>query len=408
MKDEALLQRFLEYVKIDTQSDPSSASIPSTSKELDMIDLLEKQLKELKIKTTREQYGFLVAFIPSNTDKKVPGIGFLAHVDTAPDYSGLEVKPQIFENYQGQDITFADGEVLSSKGFPELKDAINKTLITTDGTTLLGSDDKAGVSVIMEMLKHFVEHPELKHGDIYAAFTLDEEIGTGVDNFDLTHFKPEFAYTVDGGELGELNYETFNAAGLVIEFKGLSVHPGSAKNKMINAMEVGFQFHSMLPRLDRPEYTEDYEGFYALMGAEGNIEHAKFNYIIRDHSSEVFEYRKNEVEMIIAKLKEWHGEDTIKYELKDQYYNMKEPVQAKQIALDLAVKAMEDNGVKPLIRPIRGGTDGSKLSFRGIPCPNLFTGGYNFHGKYEFNIFDDMIKAKNVIIDIVLENEKME
>lgn len=406
MKDQALLNRFLEYVKIDTQADPSSESIPSAKKELDMIDLLEKQLKELNINTTREKYGFLVALIPSNTDKKVPAIGFLAHVDTAPDYAGKDVKPNIIENYQGEDIKFADGEVLSTKSFPELKDAINKTLITTDGTTLLGSDDKAGVSVIMEMLKHFVDHPELKHGDIYAAFTLDEEIGTGVDNFDLAHFKPEFAYTIDGGELGELNYETFNAAGLVLEIKGLSVHPGSAKNKMINAMEVGFKFHSMLPDLDRPEYTEDYEGFYALMQASGGIEHAKFNYIIRDHSKEVFEYRKNEVEMIIAKLQEWYGKDIIKYELNDQYYNMKEPVLEKQIALDLAVEAMKQNGVEPLIRPIRGGTDGSKLSFRGIPCPNLFTGGYNFHGKYEFNIFDDMIKAKDVIIDIVLDNEK--
>lgn len=401
MDNKALLARFLEYVKIDTQSDPSSKTIPTTEKQKNLGKLLMSQLKAFGLQPYQDEYGYISVLLKSNTDKKLTPIGFLAHMDTAPDYNGKNVKPQIIENYQGEKIKFKDGTGFGPKEFASLNDNKNKTIITTDGTSLLGADDKAGISIIMEMLKYFVENPDIEHGDVYVAFTLDEEVGTGVDNFQLEHFKPDFAYTVDGGALGELNYETFNAAALEIEFKGLNVHPGSAKNVMKNAMEYAHGFHNGLPAIDKPEYTEDYEGFYMLMGIEGNVESTKAHYIIRDHNKDIFEYRKNYLERLIKQMQQKYPDIEVVYTIKDQYYNMKEPVEEKFEAVEYAQAAMEKNDVKPIIQPIRGGTDGSKLSFRKIPCPNIFTGGYNFHGKYEYVCLESMGKARDVIIDIV-------
>lgn len=403
MENKDLLKRFLEYIKIDTQSDPTSETIPSAKKEWDMIKLLEKQLTELKVDYHTDKYGFISAKILGNVTG-VPAIGFLAHVDTAADYNGANVNPQIFENYQGQDIPFKDGEIFSAEKFPELKDYLGKTIITTDGTSLLGGDDKAGVSAIMEVVKYLMENPNEKHGDVYVAFTIDEEIGTGVDNFDLANFKPDFAYTVDGGELGELNYETFNAASLQIDFKGLNVHPGSAKDKMINSMEIAHQFHASLPKYDKPEYTENYEGFFLLMGITGTVENSSMTYFIRDHSTELFNYRKDYLERLITETKKANPGLEIKYTIHDQYYNMRDKVLEVESSIELAKKAMEENDVTPIIRPIRGGTDGSKLSFRGISCPNLFTGGHNFHGKYEFTCLDSIGKARDVVLSIVKQN----
>lgn len=405
MDNKDLLERFLEYIKIDTQSDPSSNSIPSAQKELDMIKLLQKQLDELKVAYHTDEYGFTSIKIPGNVDG-IPAIGFLAHVDTAPDYNGANVNPQIIENYQGQDISFKNGEIFSPNKFSELNDYIGKTLITTDGTSLLGSDDKSGVAIIMELIKYFVENPEEKHGDIYAAFTLDEEIGTGVDNFDLTYFKPDFAYTIDGGELGELNYETFNAASLQITFNGLNVHPGSAKDKMVNSMEIAQEFHAKLPKYDKPEYTENYEGFFMLMSLAGSVEKTNAHYIIRDHSTELFEYRKDYLERLILETKKLYPNLDLEYTMSDQYYNMRDKVLEVENSIELAKKAMKLNDVTPIVRPIRGGTDGSKLSFRDVPCPNLFTGGHNFHGKYEFTCLESMGKARDVAISIIKENVK--
>lgn len=402
-----LLDRFLEYVKIDTQSDPTSDKIPSTTKQLELIELLKGQLKDFNLEPVIDKYGYLSVVLPNNTTRDdIPKIGFLAHVDTSPDYSGRDVKPQIYENYQGQDIVFASNEVFSPKQFNELNDYLNQTIITTDGTTLLGSDDKAGVAIIMEAVKYLMENQDIEHGDIFIAFTLDEEIGTGIDTFDLTNFKPDFAYTIDGGPIGELNYETFNAAGLKITFKGLNVHPGSAYNVMVNSMELAHEFHSRLPYYDKPEYTKDYEGFFMLNGIEGNVEKTTMSYIIRDHNYEVFKYRKEFIERIIKQMKEKHENLEVSYEMKDQYYNMKEKILEKEIAIDLARDAMKLNDIKPDIIPIRGGTDGSKLSFEGIPCPNIFTGGHNFHGKYEFTCLESMEKARDVILTIIKEGTK--
>lgn len=404
MYNDKLLNNFLEYIKIDTQANASSNTIPSNTKELDLINLLEKQLKKLDIKYYRDQYGFISAIIPSNTNKEVASIGFLAHVDTAPDYSGTNVNPQIINDYQGQDIILSNNDVLSPNKFSSLNDSIGHTIVTTDGNTLLGADDKSGVAIIMNVLEYFNDNKDLEHGDIYAAFTLDEEIGTGVDNFDLSYFKPDFAYTIDGGAIGELNYETFNAASLNITFHGLNVHPGSAKDIMINSLELANEFHSHLPKLDRPEYTNDYQGFYMLMNLKGNVEKTEANYIIRDHKYDVFEYRKDYIKNIINNMKAKYKNIDIEYKLEDQYYNMANKIMDKKIAINLAKKAMELNDIKCNIIPIRGGTDGSKLSFKGIPCPNLFTGGYNFHGKYEYLDFNMMIKARDVVIDIIKLN----
>ncbi|MEG0284294.1 MAG: peptidase T [Erysipelotrichales bacterium] len=399
--EQKMLDRFIGYTKIDTQSDPSSSSIPSTKKQYDMINLLSKQLDALKVEHFIDDKGFLNALIKSNSNKEISKVGFLAHVDTAPDYNGKDVNAQVIENYQGQDIPFKDGGKLSAKQFPELLDYINQTIITTDGTSLLGGDDKAGVSIIMEMIEYFVANPEVEHGDIYIAFTIDEEIGTGVDNFDLSFFKPDFAYTIDGGEIGEFSYETFNAAGLSLNLKGLNVHPGDAKDKMINAMEAAYYFHSLLPALAKPEHTEDYEGFIMLMGIDGSVENTSASYIIRDHSMEKFNAKKELVEKAIKQTLNAFPGLEIDYTLKNQYYNMKEKVVEKQEAIDVALAAYKKNDVDANVMPIRGGTDGSKLSFREVPCPNIFTGGHNFHGKNEFTCLDSMVKAKDIIIDIV-------
>ncbi|MDR1782286.1 MAG: peptidase T [Bacilli bacterium] len=401
MDNENLLNRFIEYTKINTQSNPNSESIPSSPNELDLIKLLEKQLKEWNLDVKVDQYGYLTLLIKANTSKKVPAIGFLAHCDTAPDYSGANVNAQVIKNYQGQDIPFKDGDKLSAEQFKDLNNYLNQTIICTDGTTLLGCDDKGGIAIIMEAIKYFIDNPEIEHGDIYIAFTLDEEVGTGVDHFDLANFKPDFAYTIDGEELGEFNYETFNAAALSITFKGLNVHPGNAKNVMINSMEKALQFHSKLPAFEKPEYTEKYEGFYMLNNIEGNVEKTTMNYIIRDHSKELFEYRKNVILKIIEECQKNDVNFNVEYDLKDQYYNMAEKVKEKQIALDLALKAYELNNVKANVKAIRGGTDGSKLSFKGIPCPNIFTGAHNLHGKYEYACLESMAKARDIIIDII-------
>ncbi|MBE0663191.1 MAG: peptidase T [Bacteroidales bacterium] len=404
MKNDELLERFLRYVKIDTRSDDTSSTFPSTEKQWNLARLLIDELKDMGMQEVSiDKYGYVMATLPSNLDKTVPVIGFLAHVDTSPEMSGENVNPQIVENYQGGDIVLnqENNVILSPLDFPELGNYIGKTLITTDGTTLLGADDKAGIAEIMTALDYLLKHPEIPHGTIKVAFTPDEEIGKGVDFFDVRKFGVDYAYTMDGGGIGELEYETFNAASAIVKLQGRNIHPGYAKNKMINAMLLAMEFNSLLPEFEKPQYTHDYEGFYHLVKMEGGVENSTLQYIVRDHNKGIFEKRKKFMESVAAFMNTKHGEDRVVVELKDQYYNMREKIEPVMHVVDIAQKAMEMAGIEAIIKPIRGGTDGARLSYMGLPCPNIFGGSHNFHGKYEYVPLESMHKAVEVILNIV-------
>lgn len=394
-------ERFLEYVKFDTQSSVSTGTTPSTDKQLVLAKALHDELISVGMKdVTLDKNGYVMATLPANTEKKVPTIGFISHMDTAPDYSGKDVNPQLVE-YKGGDIKLNENTLLKVKDFPEVEEYIGKTLITSDGTTLLGADDKAGVSEIITAMEYLINNPEIKHGTIKVAFTPDEEIGEGADHFDVEKFGADFAYTVDGGALGELEYENFNAAGVKVIINGRNVHPGSAKNKMINSQQIAMELHNLLPFNERPEYTCDYEGFFMLSDMIGTIEKSTMTYIIRDHCRSKFEDKKNLFKEVVDFLNKKYGEGTVEVTIKDQYYNMKEKVEPSIHIVETAVEAMKSLNIDPIVVPIRGGTDGARLSFMGLPTPNLFTGGHNFHGKYEFIPIDSMEKAVETIVKII-------
>ena len=400
---EKILDRFLRYVAIDTQSDENSESQPSAAKELDLLKLLCKELNDMGVEATLDEYGYVMGSIPSNIDKKVPAIGFIAHVDTSPDASGKDVKPQIIKDYDGGDIALkgVPGLFLRPSEFPELLSHKGQTIITTDGTTLLGADDKAGVAEIMNAVQYIMEHPEFKHGDIKIGFTPDEEIGRGVVKFDVKRFGADYAYTMDGGEIGELEFENFNAASAKLHIQGRNVHPGYAKDKMKNAILIGMEFNDLLPIGQRPEITEGYDGFFHIISFKGSVEEADFSYIIRDHDRKKFEEKKELIGLCVNFINVKYGEGTATLEVKDQYYNMREQVEPYYFIVEKAVKAMEMAGIKPKIQPIRGGTDGANLSFKGLPCPNIFAGGLNFHGKMEFAPLENIEKASEVVLNIV-------
>ena len=401
---ENVIDKFLRYVAVDTQSCEESESQPSAAKEWDLLMLLDKELKALGIESTLDEFGYVMAKIPSNIpDKDIPAVGFIAHVDTAPDASGKDVKPQIIKNYDGGaiDLKGVPGLQLKPEEFPEMLHYIGQTLITTDGTTLLGADDKAGVAEIMAAAEYVVTHPEFKHGPVRIAFTPDEEIGRGVVKFDVPRFDAEFAYTMDGGEIGELEFENFNAASARIHIQGCNVHPGYAKGKMRNAILIGQEFGAMLPVMARPEYTEGYEGFFHLISFKGTVEEADFAYIIRDHDRQKFEARTEMMAKVAEFIDTKYGKGTVKIEIRDQYYNMREQVEPHYHIVEKAVKAMEMAGIKAKIQPIRGGTDGANLSFKGLPCPNIFAGGLNFHGKMEFVPAESIEAASKVILNII-------
>lgn len=400
---EKILDRFLRYVAIDTQSDENSESQPSAAKELDLLKLLCKELNNMGVEATLDEYGYVMGTIPSNIDKKVPAIGFIAHVDTSPDASGKDVKPQIISNYDGGDIELKGmpGLALKPSEFPELLNHKGETLITTDGTTLLGADDKAGVAEIMNAVQYIVEHPEFKHGEIKIGFTPDEEIGRGVVKFDVKRFGADYAYTMDGGEIGELEFENFNAASAKIHIQGRNVHPGYAKDKMKNAIIIGMELNDLLPVGQRPELTEGYDGFFHIISFNGTVEEANFGYIIRDHDRKKFEDKKELIRKCVDFINMKYGEGTATLEVKDQYYNMREQVEPYYFIVEKAIKAMEMAGIKPKIQPIRGGTDGANLSFKGLPCPNIFAGGLNFHGKMEFATLENIEKASEVVLNII-------
>jgi tripeptide aminopeptidase len=403
MKQE-IIERFTKYVKVNTQSDPNSDTCPSTPGQLELGNMLVEELKAIGMEeVTMDENGYIMATLPANTEKDVPTIGFLAHMDTAPEFTGANVHPQIVENYDGGDIVLNESLniVLSPKDFPELANYKGHTLITTDGTTLLGADNKAGIAEIMTAMAYLIQHPEIKHGKVRVAFTPDEEIGRGPHKFDVAAFGAKYAYTVDGGPLGELEYESFNAAEAKITIKGKNVHPGTAKGKMINSIKIAMEFHGQLPANEAPEHTEGYEGFYHLLSFQGNVEETMLHYIIRDFDRKQFEARKAKMQEIAAKLQEKYGKERIAIEIKDQYYNMKEKIEPVREVVDIAYEAMKNLNIEPKISPIRGGTDGSQLSYMGLPTPNIFTGGENFHGRYEYISVDNMIKATNVIIEII-------
>ncbi len=401
---EAVAERFLRYIKINSQSNPGSANCPSTPGQLDMAKLLSEELIDLGMQDVHlNKDGYVWGTLLANTKKEAPVIGFLAHMDTSPDFSGDGVNPKIVENYDGSAIILSeDSDIkLHPDEFPELNDYIGQDLIVTDGTTLLGADDKAGIAEIMEAIKFFTSNPDVEHGTIKVGFTPDEEIGRGADLFPVKEFGADFAYTLDGGPVGELEYENFNAAGAIVKIQGRNVHPGTAKNKMINAIQLGMELHSMLPTFDRPEHTEGTEGFYHLTEFSGTVENATLDYIIRDHDLKEFNYKKQKLLVSRDIINKRFGKDLIHIEMRDQYYNMKEKIEPVIHIVDLAKKSMEDAGIKPVINAIRGGTDGSKLSYMGLPTPNIFTGGHNYHGKYEFIPIQSMVKATAVICKII-------
>ena len=398
-----LVERFLKYVSFDTQSDENSETTPSSPKQMVFARYLQEELTELGFEDVDlDQNGYLYATVPSNIDKPVPVVGFIAHMDTSPDMSGANVTPRIVTNYDGSDIILneADGIVLSPRQYPELLRHLEEDLIVTNGHSLLGADDKAGIAEIVSAMVYLMEHPEIKHGKIRVAFNPDEEIGMGAHKFDVQKFGCEFAYTMDGGEVGELEYENFNAASAKVHVKGVNVHPGTAKNKMVNSMRVAYKYIAMMPKEEIPECTEGYEGFYHLIGMKGDVENTTLNYIIRDHDRSIFEQRKQNMLDWAEELNKKYGKGTVTVELKDQYYNMREKVEPVKYIIDIAFKAMEDAGVTPVIHAIRGGTDGAQLSFKGLPCPNIFAGGMNMHGRFEYVPIQSMEKAKNVIIKI--------
>jgi peptidase T len=402
---QSLLDRFLSYVAIDTQSDPKSTSYPSTEKQLTLLRLLHDQLLELGVTSvTLEPKGYVLAQIPATAGyEDRPTLGLIAHVDTSPDFSGQDVRPQIIEDYSGEAIPLGTTAELTAREFPELMELLGHTLITTDGTTLLGADDKAGVAEIMEAVRYIMAHPELPHGKICIGFTPDEEIGAGVDHFDVKKFGADFAFTVDGGREGELEYENFNAASAKVVATGRSIHPGYAKGKLVNAIEVIYLLHASLPHYARPEFTEGYEGFYHLTHFSGDVEHAEAEYIIRDHDRGLFEEKKTYLEQIAAEINAAYKRPVIHVEIKDSYYNMYDQVAPHAEMIERAKQAMAQAGVTPLISPIRGGTDGARLSYMGLPCPNLFTGGANFHGKYEYASLDTMCRAVETLVHLVTE-----
>ncbi|MCY8931997.1 peptidase T [Bacillus atrophaeus] len=403
MKNE-IIERFTTYVKVDTQSNENNNTCPSTPGQLTLANMLVEELKSIGMEeAASDENGYVMATLPSNTEKNVPTIGFLAHVDTATDFTGKHVNPQIVEDYDGKDIVLNEElqVILSPDQFPELPGYKGHTLITTDGTTLLGADNKAGIAEIMTAMDYLIKHPEIKHGTIRVAFTPDEEIGRGPHKFDVKRFNSSFAYTVDGGPLGELEYESFNAAAAKITVKGNNVHPGTAKGKMINSAKIAMELNRMLPEEEAPESTEGYEGFYHLLSIQGDVEETKLHYIIRDFDKEGFNNRKAEMERIVSDLKNQYGKDRIILDMNDQYYNMREKIEPVKEIVDTARQAMENLGIEPKISPIRGGTDGSQLSYMGLPTPNIFTGGENFHGKFEYISAENMVKAVNVIVEIV-------
>ncbi len=400
---EKILDKFLRYISYDTMSDPECESQPSSAKQLQLSIQLVKELKEMGIaNATLDDGGYVMASIASNSDKKVPAIGFIAHVDTAPDASGANIKPHIIRNYDGKDILLNAEKELSLKvaDFPELLQYTGQTIITTDGTTLLGADDKAGVAEIMCAAEYLMSHPEIRHGEIKIGFTPDEEIGRGVDAFDVKKFGADYAYTMDGGMIGELEYENFNAASAKIHIQGCNIHPGYAKNKMINAIIIGAELNGLLPVEQRPEFTDNYEGFFHIIAFNGTVEEASVQYIIRDHDFEKFEQKKALMQNCVDFLNKKYGH-ILTLEMKDQYYNMRKEIEPHYHVVEKAVKAMEMAGLKPRIQPIRGGTDGAKLSFMGLPCPNIFAGGHNFHGKLEYVPVESMEKAIEVILNII-------
>ncbi|HEY8361723.1 MAG TPA: peptidase T [Tissierellaceae bacterium] len=398
-----LVNRFLKYVKYETTSDESSTSVPSTKTQLEFAKMLCNELKELGLSdATVDENGYVMATLPSNIDKEVPTVGFIAHMDTSPDMSGKDVKPKIISNYDGKDIVLNEEKniVMKVSDFPDLKNYIGKDLITTDGTTLLGADDKAGIAEIVTAVEYLIKNPHIPHGTIKIAFTPDEEIGRGADHFNVEKFDADFAYTVDGGPIGELEYENFNAATAKISIQGRNVHPGTAKNKMINSILVACELNDLLPVNERPEFTEGYEGFYHIIGFNGTVEKTDVVYIIRDHSMEKFIAKKKTLEKAVEFINHKYG-NIVSLEIKDTYYNMKEKIEPVMYIIDLAKNAMESVGIKPQIKPIRGGTDGARLSYMGLPCPNLFTGGHNFHGKFEYIPVFAMEKAVETILKII-------
>ena len=400
---EKILDRFLRYIAIDTQADPNSESQPSAAKELNLSRLLCDELTAMGVQTELDEYGYVMASIPSNCGKDVPAIGFIAHVDTAPDAAGACTNPQIIENYDGSDIALkgVEGLALKVSDFPEMLAYKGQTLITTDGTTLLGADDKAGIAEIMDAVQYIVNHPEFKHGEIKIGFTPDEEIGRGVVKFDVAKFGAKYAYTMDGGAIGELEYENFNAAAATVKIQGRNIHPGYAKGKMLNAILIGMELNALLPVDQRPEYTTGYEGFYHIIGFNGTVEEASFTYIIRDHDMSLYEDKKAYMRKCVDFINEKYGAGVATVEIKHQYYNMRKEVEPHYHIVEKAKKAMEMEGIVPNIKPIRGGTDGANLSFMGLPCPNIFAGGHNFHGKMEFVPLESMEKASKVILNII-------
>lgn len=398
-----ILDRFLKYISYDTQSDENSETCPSTKKQFDLANYVKDELIKLGLKdVTLDENCYLMGTLPANTDKKIPTIGFLAHFDTSPDMSGSNIKPQIIENYKGGDIELKGNNLtLSPSVFPELNHHIGHTLITTDGTTLLGADDKAGIAEIITAIEYLVKHPEIKHGTIKVGFTPDEEIGRGVDKFDVEKFKADFAYTMDGSGLGELEYENFNAAEAKLKINGRNVHPGYAKDKMLNAILIGMELNALLPVNQRPEYTKEYDGFFHIVKFDGSVESATFKYIIRDHDRKKFEEKKVLIQDCVDLLNKRYGEGVIELTLKDQYFNMREQVEPVIHIVETAKQAMEELEIEPKVVPIRGGTDGARLSYMGLPCPNIFAGGMNFHGKFEYVSLDVMEKATQVILKII-------
>ncbi|MDY5947572.1 MAG: peptidase T [Prevotella sp.] len=396
-----ITQRFLNYTQFDTQSSEDSQTVPSTPKQLVFAEYLKKELEDEGFSDVEmDENGYIYATLKANTKKKIPTIGFISHYDTSPDCSGANIHPRIVKNYDGGDIVLSEGIVSSPTKFPELKAHVGEDLIVTDGHTLLGADDKAGIAEIVQAMCWLRDHDEVKHGDIRVAFNPDEEIGMGAHHFDVKKFGCEWAYTMDGGDIGDLEYENFNAASAKIHIKGVSVHPGYAKGKMVNANRLATEFETMLPASETPEETEGYEGFYHLLGIQSNIESATLSYIIRDHDRDRFEDRKDFIEDCVAKMNEKYGEGTVTADVKDQYYNMKEKIDPNMHVIDIVVKAMQECGVPPKVEPIRGGTDGAQLSFKGLPCPNIFAGGVNFHGPYEFVSVQVMEKAMQVVTKI--------
>ena len=400
---EDIIRRFVGYVTVDTESDPESDTTPSTAKQWDLANALVEELKAIGMSdVTIDKNAYIMATLPSNVEHKVPTIGFISHFDTTPDFTGANVKPQIIENYDGKDIMLNEAEniVLSPDYFDDLLLYKGQTLITTDGTTLLGADDKAGITEIVSAMEYLIANQQIKHGTIKVGFTPDEEIGRGAHKFDVEKFGADWAYTMDGSQIGELEYENFNAAGAKVRVKGKIVHPGYAKGKMVNSMYIATEFINSLPRLETPEHTEGYEGFFHLYSINGEVEDTVLQYIIRDHDRGHFEARKEEMQKLTNELNAQYGREVIEIEIEDQYYNMKEKVEPVMHIVDIAEEAMKQLGITPLIKAIRGGTDGSQLSYMGLPCPNIFAGGHNFHGRYEYVPVESMIKATEVICKI--------